>query len=93
MATAIWAFVGNVTERQLDGFEVRASDGSIGTVDKASTRSTRATSSSIQARGFSQSAYCCRRASSSVSRGTQGSSMSADPKTRSVRHPSSRVAL
>jgi len=35
MATAIWAFVGNVTERQLDGFEVRASDGSIGTVDKA----------------------------------------------------------
>jgi hypothetical protein len=35
MATAIWAFVGNVTERQLDGFEVRASDGSIGTVDEA----------------------------------------------------------
>jgi hypothetical protein len=35
MATAIWAFVGHVTERQLDGFEVRASDGSIGTVDKA----------------------------------------------------------
>jgi uncharacterized protein DUF2795 len=35
MATAIWAFVGHVTERQLDGFEVRASDGSIGTIDKA----------------------------------------------------------
>lgn len=35
MAIAIWAFVGNVTERQLEGFEVRASDGSIGTVDKA----------------------------------------------------------
>lgn len=35
MRTAIWAFVGDVTERQLDGFEVRASDGSIGTVDKA----------------------------------------------------------
>ena len=35
MATAIWAFVGNVNQRQLEGFEVRASDGSIGTVDKA----------------------------------------------------------
>lgn len=33
--TAIWAFRGNITERQLDGFEVRAPDGTIGTVDKA----------------------------------------------------------
>ena len=33
--TMIWAFPGNVTDRQLDGFEVRAPDGTIGTVDKA----------------------------------------------------------
>lgn len=33
--TMIWAFPRNVTDRQLDGFEVRASDGTIGTVDKA----------------------------------------------------------
>ncbi len=35
METAIWAFAGNVTERQLDGFEVRAPDGLIGTIDRA----------------------------------------------------------
>jgi hypothetical protein len=34
MERAIWAFAGDVTERQLDGFEVRAPDGTIGTVDK-----------------------------------------------------------
>lgn len=33
--TAIWAFPGNITDRQLDGFEVRAPDGTIGTIDKA----------------------------------------------------------
>jgi hypothetical protein len=33
--TMLWAFPGNVTDRQLEGFEVRATDGSIGTVDKA----------------------------------------------------------
>lgn len=33
--TMIWAFPGNVSDRQLEGFEVRASDGTIGTVDKA----------------------------------------------------------
>ena len=31
----LWAFPGNVTDRQLDGFEVQAQDGTIGTVDKA----------------------------------------------------------
>jgi uncharacterized protein DUF2795 len=34
-ATLIWAFPGDVTDRQLEGFEVRAPDGTIGTVDKA----------------------------------------------------------
>jgi hypothetical protein len=33
--TTIWAFPGHVTDRQLDGFEVRAPDGTVGTVDKA----------------------------------------------------------
>jgi Protein of unknown function (DUF2795) len=33
--TVLWAFPGNVTDRQLDGFEVQAQDGTIGTVDKA----------------------------------------------------------
>jgi hypothetical protein len=33
--TAIWAFPSSITDRQLDGFEVRAPDGTIGTVDKA----------------------------------------------------------
>ena len=33
--TTLWAFPGNVTDRQLDDFEVRAQDGPIGTVDKA----------------------------------------------------------
>jgi Protein of unknown function (DUF2795) len=33
--TMIWAFPGNVTDRQLDGFEVRAPDGTIGTVERA----------------------------------------------------------
>ena len=31
----IWAFPGSVSDRQLDGFEVRAPDGTIGTIDKA----------------------------------------------------------
>lgn len=33
--TMIWAFPGHVTDRQLEGFEVRAPDGTVGTVDKA----------------------------------------------------------
>ena len=33
--TMLWAFPGNVTDRQLEGFEVQARDGTIGTVDKA----------------------------------------------------------
>ena len=33
--TMIWAFPGNVSDRQLDGFEVRAPDGTIGTVERA----------------------------------------------------------
>lgn len=35
MSATIWAFAGDVAERQLVGFEVRASDGTIGTVDAA----------------------------------------------------------
>ena len=35
MSTTIWAFGRDVGERQLTGFEVRATDGTIGTVDKA----------------------------------------------------------
>ena len=35
MTQMIWAFPGDVTDRQLEGFEVRAPDGTIGTVDKA----------------------------------------------------------
>ena len=33
--TLLWAFRGNVTDRQLDGFDVYAEDGTIGTVDRA----------------------------------------------------------
>jgi Protein of unknown function (DUF2795) len=35
MTQMIWAFPGDVTDRQLEGFEVRAPDGTIGTVDEA----------------------------------------------------------
>jgi hypothetical protein len=33
--TMIWAFPGDVSDRQLEGFEVRAPDGTIGTIDEA----------------------------------------------------------